>query len=80
MEFGTLDGILGCVVVGLGCTLMPICVLNNSQYRDERLTEKIAVHLAYVPIVMDWHRDTLPLNALDTSMESVLDRVRRITP
>jgi DNA-binding transcriptional LysR family regulator len=72
MEFGTLDGILGCVAVGLGCTLMPMWVLNNSRYRDELITEKIASHLSYVPTVMTWHRNTLPLKAMETLRDSCI--------
>jgi DNA-binding transcriptional LysR family regulator len=72
MELGTLDGILGCVAVGLGCTLMPRWVLTNSRYRDELTAERIAPHLAYVPTMMVWHRNTPPLKALDSLRESVL--------
>lgn len=72
MEFGSLDGILGCVAVGLGCTLMPGWVVNNSRYGGELKTEKIASHLAYVPTVMVWHRATLPLKAMETLLESIL--------
>jgi DNA-binding transcriptional LysR family regulator len=35
MELGTLDGILGCVAVGLGCTLVPRWVVTNSRYCEE---------------------------------------------
>ncbi|MBT2972102.1 MAG: LysR family transcriptional regulator [Candidatus Thiodiazotropha sp. (ex Ctena orbiculata)] len=66
MELGTLDGILGCVAVGLGCTLLPRWVVDNSRYRHELASESIAPHLAFVPTVMVWHRNTLPLKALDT--------------
>jgi DNA-binding transcriptional LysR family regulator len=72
MEFGTLDGILGCVAVGLGCTLMPMWVVNNSRYRDALITEKIASHLAYVPTVIVWHRNTLPLKAMETLRDSCI--------
>jgi DNA-binding transcriptional LysR family regulator len=73
MEFGSLDGILGCVAVGLGCTLMPIWVYKHSRYRNELKTEKIASHLADVPTVMVWHRNTLPLKAMESLRDSVLD-------
>jgi DNA-binding transcriptional LysR family regulator len=73
MEFGSLDGILGCVAVGLGCTLMPIWVYKNSRYRNELKTEKIASGLADVPTVLVWHRNTLPLKAMESLRDSVLD-------
>ncbi|MEW8505182.1 MAG: LysR substrate-binding domain-containing protein [Candidatus Thiodiazotropha sp.] len=72
MEFGTLDGILGCVAVGLGCTLMPRWVLEISRYRQELVSDPIPAHLAYVPTMMVWHRNTLPLKALDTLREFVM--------
>jgi len=78
MEFGTLDGILGCVAVGLGCTLMPRWVVINSCHYAELEMESIEPRLAMVPTVMVTHRDVLPLKALETlaetvSMQSLID-------
>jgi DNA-binding transcriptional LysR family regulator len=72
MEFGTLEGILGCVAVGLGCTLMPRWVVERSRYRNELKVEQIAPHLSLVPTVMVWHRNTLPLKALERLREAII--------
>jgi LysR family transcriptional regulator, cell division regulator len=34
LEFGTLDGILGCAAAGLGITLLPTSVIKSSRWRD----------------------------------------------
>ncbi|MEB4593097.1 LysR substrate-binding domain-containing protein [Candidatus Thiothrix sp. Deng01] len=64
MEFGTLDGILGCVAIGLGCTLVPQWVVDNSRYQQALAVEALPSHIATVPTIMARHRHTLPLKAL----------------
>ena len=71
MEFGTLDGILGCVAVGLGCTLVPSWVVDQSRYREDLQMQAIDADLASVPTVLLRHRDTLPLKAMDVLSQSV---------
>ncbi len=71
MEFGTLDGILGCVAVGLGCTLMPRWVVTNSRHSAELEIKCIEPRLARIPTVMVTHRDAIPLKALDTLSETL---------
>lgn len=66
MEFGTLDGILGCVAIGLGCTLVPQWVVDNSRYPQALAVEALPPRIATVPTVMARHRHTLPLKALAT--------------
>lgn len=66
MEFGTLDGILGCVAVGLGSTLMPRQVVEQNRYREELVLQDIDPGLARIPTALITHRDGLKLKALDT--------------
>lgn len=66
MELGTLDGILGCVAVGLGCTLVPRWVVTGSRYREQLRIACIDADLARVPTLLVRHRDALPLKAIDT--------------
>jgi DNA-binding transcriptional LysR family regulator len=40
MEFGTIDGIIGCVAAGLGVTMLPRSVVERSARRDE-----VAIHV-----------------------------------
>lgn len=74
MELGTLDGILGCVVVGLGYTLMPRSVVTHSRFNNDLIIEKIPAHIGNVPTMMIRHRLTAPLKALDTLQTAVLGR------
>ncbi len=71
MEFGTLDGILGCVAVGLGCTLMPRWVVTNNRHFEELEMVAINPRLAMIPTVIVTHRDVIPLKALNTLAETV---------
>lgn len=66
MEFGTLDGILGCVAVGLGITLMPRWVVKLSRFSTVLAVQTIDPHLAMIPTVMIKHRHTVAMKVLDT--------------
>lgn len=66
MEFGTLDGILGCVAVGLGITLMPRWVVKLSRFEPVLAVQTIDPHLAMIPTVMIKHRHTVAMKVLDT--------------
>ncbi|MEH6471368.1 MAG: LysR substrate-binding domain-containing protein [Halopseudomonas sp.] len=71
MELGTLDGILGCVAVGLGCTLMPRRVVEYSRFRQELSVEALPAHLAMIPTMMIRHRNAVPLKAVTTLVEAL---------
>jgi DNA-binding transcriptional LysR family regulator len=49
MTFGTLEGILGCVSVGLGWTLMPKRAVERSTYVDQLHIRKVPREFAFVP-------------------------------
>ena len=66
MEFGTLDGILGCVAIGLGCTLMPDWVIEGSRYGHELTVQKIHSQFSRVPTFMIRHKSAIPLKIFDT--------------
>lgn len=71
MEFGTLEGILGCVSVGLGWTLMPRRVVEQSQHAAELVTQNLPPDIAHVPTGMITLRDAPPLNALKTLAHTI---------
>lgn len=71
MEFGTLEGILGCVSVGLGWTLMPRRVVEQSAHAGELVTETLPAEIARVPTGMITLRDASPLPALRTLARAV---------
>lgn len=78
MELGTLEGILGCVAVGLGCTLMPRAVALHSRYAEDLKIETLPAHLALIPTVMVSHRDTPPLACLNTLAQSVMESAEAV--
>lgn len=66
MEFGTLEGILGCVAVGLGWTLMPRRVVEQSVHFSGLAIETLPEEFARVPTGMIRLRSALPMAALET--------------
>ena len=71
MDLGTLDGILGCVAVGLGCTLMPRRVVDESNYADRLAKRELPSRIARIPTLMIRRRDMPQLAALSTLRDSV---------
>lgn len=72
MEFGTLEGILGCVSVGLGWTLMPRRVVEQSLHAADLVIETVPPEIARVPTGMISLREAPPLTALKTLAASLL--------
>lgn len=71
MEFGTLEGILGCVAVGLGWTLMPRRVVEQSPHAADLVIEAVPDDIGRVPTGMITLRDAPPLAALKTLAAAV---------
>jgi len=65
-EYGTLEGILGCVAAGLGITMLPRAVVE--QYRDR---ESLRMH---EPSAEEAHADTVFVRRRDTAPTSALTR------
>jgi len=72
MEFGTLEGILGCVSVGLGWTLMPRRVVEQSLHAADLVIETVPPEIARVPTGMISLREAPPLAALKTLAAALL--------
>lgn len=72
MEFGTLDGILGCVSVGLGWTLMPRRVVENSQHAAELAVTPVPADIGLVPTGMVTLSEASPLAALRTLADAIV--------
>ena len=64
MEFGTLEGILGCVSVGLGWTLMPRRVVEQSLHAADLVQHDVPPEISQVPTGMIRLRDTPPQTSL----------------
>jgi DNA-binding transcriptional LysR family regulator len=75
LEFGTLDGIIGCVAAGIGVTLLPRAVVARAE--DEG---RVAIHAlppdeARVETVLVRHRDAFLSTALLRFIELVQERL-----
>lgn len=66
MEFGTLEGILGCVSVGLGWTLMPRRIAEQSMHAADLVITTLPADIARVPTGMIRLRETSLFPALTT--------------
>ncbi|AWI78314.1 MAG: transcriptional regulator [Betaproteobacteria bacterium HGW-Betaproteobacteria-13] len=71
MEFGTLEGILGCVAVGLGWTLMPRRVVEQSAHFPDLVIETLPEEFAHVPTGMIRLRSAAPMAAIETLSNAV---------
>lgn len=71
MEFGTLDGILGCVAAGLGVTLLPEVVISASRFAGDLEVEALPKRLAELPTYFVRRKDTAPKQSLDALLSAV---------
>lgn len=76
MEFGTLEGVLGCVAVGLGWTLMPRRVLDLSLHAADLEVATLPDEVGRVPTGMIYLKDAPPMPALKTLGQAVADAAR----
>lgn len=76
MEFGTLEGILGCVSVGLGWTLMPRRVVEQSAHAGDLTIHTLPDEIGLVPTGLISLRDAPPLAALQTLGRAVAEATR----
>ncbi|TXI72256.1 MAG: LysR family transcriptional regulator [Dechloromonas sp.] len=74
MEFGTLDGILGCVSIGLGWTLMPRRVVEQSVHAAVLVIDAVPPEIGRVPTGLIRRREAPPMAALRTLGESLRRR------
>ena len=80
MEFGTLEGILGCIAVGLGWTLMPRRVVEQSAHAADLVVEAVPPEIGRVPTGMISLREAPPMAALKTLSEAIVSAARTPTP
>lgn len=74
MEFGTLEGILGCVAVGLGWTLMPRRVVEQSSHIADLVIETVPEEFSLVPTGMISLRAAAPMAAMKTLCEAIMTK------
>ncbi|MGI9102323.1 MAG: LysR family transcriptional regulator [Terriglobales bacterium] len=73
LELGSLDGIVGCVAAGIGLTLLPRIVVEQSE-RDGRVAiHRLPAHEAQVQTVLVRRRDAFVSTALGSFIEMAAD-------
>ena len=77
MEFGTLEGILGCIAVGLGWTLMPRRVVEQSSHAADLVIETVPDEFSRVPTGMIYLRAASPMAALKTLSDGIITSAKR---
>jgi DNA-binding transcriptional LysR family regulator len=75
LEFGTLEGILGCVSAGLGVTMLPLSVVEPYVRRKEVAFHRISPEDARSETVFITRRDTLRSLALEDFLRTLGSRV-----
>ena len=71
MEFGTLEGILGCVSVGLGWTLMPRRIIAQSSHAGLLEMREVPADIGLVPTGMVSLKSDAPPRALTTLARAI---------
>jgi LysR family transcriptional regulator, cell division regulator len=79
LEFGTLEGILGCVSAGLGVTMLPLSVVEPYARREEVAVHRISPEDARSETVFITRRDTLRSLALEEFLRTLSGTVRMTT-
>ena len=71
MEFGTLDGIVGCVGAGLGITMLPRSVFEQSALRQHIRIHKLPKDAGRVETFFIMHRGQIYSRAMDRLLEII---------
>ncbi len=75
MEYGTLEGILGCVDAGLGCTLMPRAVVERSAFRVDVEVTTFPARIAIILTLLVLRRVT-PQSGLMRKLDMLTETSR----
>lgn len=71
MEFGTLDGILGCVAAGLGVTLLPEAVISASRFAGDLRVEALPRRISELPTYFVRRKESVPNHSLEAFLAVV---------
>jgi len=69
LDMGTQEGILGCVAVGLGFTLLPRKVAEDSRYVNDLNLELLSDQYSKVPTLMITHKGAMVMAGLETLLD-----------
>ncbi len=71
MEFGTLDGLIGCVAAGLGASLLPLSIVLNYEQVHRIHYHKIEDKQAHIPTLFVYRQDDYESIALQHFLQVV---------
>jgi DNA-binding transcriptional LysR family regulator len=80
LEFGTLEGIIGCVGAGLGITMLPLSVVEPYVRRKEVAVHQISPEDARSETVFITRRDTVRSLALEEFVRTLADAIQVTAP
>lgn len=78
MEFGNLEGMLGCVSAGMGITVLPISVIRKLGYDDKVRVHELPERYSRITTYLIRRSDTLQTKALEIFVDMLMDETRRI--
>lgn len=73
MEFGSHEGILGCVSAGLGVTLFPVSLINKLNYNDKIRIYKLSKNISNLSIHLIKRKDTFTSQAMTAFQKIVYE-------
>jgi len=71
MEFGTLDGLLGCIAAGLGVSLLPLSVVKKHANFHQIQSHQIREKQSHIPTVFIYRKDHYQSKALSNFLNVV---------
>jgi DNA-binding transcriptional LysR family regulator len=77
MEFGTIDGIIGCVAAGLGISMLPRSVVERSARRDEVAIHTLARPHRFLDTQFVTHKAQVRSLALERLLDVIADQRAR---
>lgn len=75
MQFGSLEAILGCVMAGMGVTLMPRAVMEHERYSRKLAVHPVPEHFATIPTMFIRRRDMPPSANLKAFIDAIPSQV-----
>lgn len=77
LEFGTFEGIVGCVAAGMGVSLMPRVLIDDRRLRDSIGVHTVPPRIAKIPTMLVWHKNAEHNSARDAFFEVLQDASTR---
>jgi DNA-binding transcriptional LysR family regulator len=79
MEFGNLEGMLGCVAAGMGITVVPISVIRKFGYDDKVRVHALPDQYNRITTYVVRRSDTIRTKAIEVFLDMLMEDARRIS-